>query len=170
MTYEKLDRFSKKVSDLADSPSANMTPQQIKEWFDTSPEEMRKAFNNLVDKLNVEDSDIKTKLSNASQNLNTLNTMTTAQSQDIAELFTEIQTYDYKLAKVSSAAFDYSVPVAVSPSGIPYMFIVANDGVLGVEEKEPNKTYHSDYIVSPDGNKFHAFAENDGTIVVFKLT
>lgn len=170
MAYDKLNSFTKRVSDLSDTPSANMTPAQIKEWFDTAPEEMRKAFNNLVDKLNVEDSDIKSRLSNASQNLNTLNTMTTAQSQDIAELFSEMTTYDYKLAKVSSASFDYSVPVAVSPSGIPYMFIVTNDGVLGVEEKESNKTYHSDYIVSPDGNKFHAFAENDGTIVVFKLT
>ena len=170
MTYDKLNGFTKKVSNLADSPSNNMTPAQIKEWFDSSPEELRTAFNNLVDKLNVEDADMKARLVAVSNNLNTLNSLTNKQVQEISDLFSSVSEVDYKIAKFQSADYDYSEPVAVSPSGIPYMFFVTNDGVLGVEERVANKTYYQDYVVSPDGNKFQVFAENDGTLVVFKLT
>ena len=166
---KKLNSFSKKVADLSDTPSGNMTPQQIKEWFDSAPNEMRQAFNSLIDKLNVEDVSIKSRLTSAADNLNTLNSLTAEQSQGISDLVNEVNSLGVSVAKQGSALYDYSVPVSVSNSGIPYMFFVTDDGVLGVEEQVPQKTYYQDYLVSPDGSKFQTFSEDDGTIVVYKV-
>lgn len=56
MVFQKLEKFSKKVSDLSDSPSQNMTPAEIKSVFDTPPEELRVKYNELVDGLLTEGS------------------------------------------------------------------------------------------------------------------
>lgn len=52
MFNSKLDKFSKKASDLPDVPSENMAPNEIKAYFDTGPEELRVKHNELVDELN----------------------------------------------------------------------------------------------------------------------
>ncbi|ULT55394.1 hypothetical protein L1999_20140 [Neobacillus drentensis] len=49
MAFEKLDSFSKRVSDLADKPS--LTPSALKAQFDAAPEELRNSFNALIDAL-----------------------------------------------------------------------------------------------------------------------
>lgn len=54
MPFDKLEQFTKRVSDLADSPSENMTPTELKAYFDSSPEELRTSLNQLVDDLNAD--------------------------------------------------------------------------------------------------------------------
>jgi hypothetical protein len=49
MAFEKLDSFSKKVSDLADKPS--LTPTALKAQFDAAPDEVRVYLNALIDAL-----------------------------------------------------------------------------------------------------------------------
>ena len=51
MSFEpqKLSTFSKKIVDLADQP--NMQPHELKEYFDSSPEELRQSHNGLCDAL-----------------------------------------------------------------------------------------------------------------------
>jgi hypothetical protein len=49
MAFEKLDGFSKKVSDLSDKPS--LTPTALKAQFDAAPDELRVSFNALIDAL-----------------------------------------------------------------------------------------------------------------------
>ena len=45
----KLEQFSKKISSLRDQP--NMQPNELKAYFDSSPEEVRQAHNSLCDAL-----------------------------------------------------------------------------------------------------------------------
>jgi hypothetical protein len=47
--FEKLVSFTKKVADLADSPSLN--PTELKAQFDAAPDEVRQYLNKLVDAL-----------------------------------------------------------------------------------------------------------------------
>jgi hypothetical protein len=54
MVFQKIDGFTKKVSDLSDVPSSTLSPSQIKSYFDTAPEELRVKFNRLVDDLGLE--------------------------------------------------------------------------------------------------------------------
>ena len=51
MSFEpqKLGTFSKKIIDLPDQP--NMQPHELKEYFDSSPEELRQSHNGLCDAL-----------------------------------------------------------------------------------------------------------------------
>jgi hypothetical protein len=49
MAFDKLDSFTKKVSDLSDKPS--LTPTALKAQFDAAPEELRGKFNDLIDGL-----------------------------------------------------------------------------------------------------------------------
>ncbi|WP_317394435.1 hypothetical protein [Agathobaculum desmolans] len=51
MSFEpqKLSTFSKKIIDLPDQP--NMQPHELKEYFDSSPEELRQSHNGLCDAL-----------------------------------------------------------------------------------------------------------------------
>jgi hypothetical protein len=53
MSLTKITAFQKLIASLPDEPNANdgLTAQQVKEWFDSSPEELRAAFNGLVDAL-----------------------------------------------------------------------------------------------------------------------
>jgi hypothetical protein len=51
MSLEKLLAFTSKVGDLADKPNATMTAAQVKAQFDAAPEELRVAFNQLIDDL-----------------------------------------------------------------------------------------------------------------------
>lgn len=46
---EKLNSFKKKVSDLPDKPT--MEADELKAYFDAAPEELRAAFNKLIDAL-----------------------------------------------------------------------------------------------------------------------
>ncbi|MCD7034307.1 hypothetical protein LRR81_08675 [Metabacillus sp. GX 13764] len=47
--FDKLNDFTKKISDLEDKPSLN--PIELKAYFDNSPEELRVALNHLIDQL-----------------------------------------------------------------------------------------------------------------------
>lgn len=49
----KIDDFTHKISDLRDQP--NMQPSELKAYFDSSPEEVRQAHNNLCDALCASD-------------------------------------------------------------------------------------------------------------------
>jgi hypothetical protein len=49
MSFTKLTAFTKKVSDLADDVQGN--PSDLKAYFDAAPEELRGAFNDLIDGL-----------------------------------------------------------------------------------------------------------------------
>lgn len=49
LSDQKLTGFSKKITQLADQP--NMQPQELKAYFDSSPEELRQAHNGLCDAL-----------------------------------------------------------------------------------------------------------------------
>jgi hypothetical protein len=49
MAFDKLDSFTKKVSDLSDKPS--LTPTALKAQFDAAPDELRGKFNDLIDGL-----------------------------------------------------------------------------------------------------------------------
>ncbi len=51
--FKKLTAFSKKVTDLTDVPSENLSPAQIKSYFDTPDEELLTTLNTLVDDLNA---------------------------------------------------------------------------------------------------------------------
>lgn len=51
MPLDKLLSFTKKVQDLADKPNATMTAAQVKAQFDAAPDELRLAFNALIDDL-----------------------------------------------------------------------------------------------------------------------
>ena len=42
-----ISRFDKKVADLSDQPA--LSPSALKEWFDSSPEELRQALNHICD-------------------------------------------------------------------------------------------------------------------------
>jgi hypothetical protein len=55
LTALKIETFGKLIASLPDEPNANdgLTAQQVKEWFDASPEELRVAFNALIDTLAV---------------------------------------------------------------------------------------------------------------------
>lgn len=55
LTALKIDAFEKLITALPDEPNANdgLTAQQVKEWFDSSPEELRVAFNALLDSLHA---------------------------------------------------------------------------------------------------------------------
>lgn len=50
--FEKQAAFTKKATDLPDVPSPTLTPAEIKEYFQTSADELLASFNNLVDGLN----------------------------------------------------------------------------------------------------------------------
>ena len=49
MAFQKLTAFSKTVSDLSDKPA--LTPTALKAQFDSSPNELKDAFNSLIDAL-----------------------------------------------------------------------------------------------------------------------
>lgn len=49
LSDQKLKNFTKLISSLADQP--RMQPQDLKAYFDSSPEELRQAHNNLCDAL-----------------------------------------------------------------------------------------------------------------------
>lgn len=51
MPLEKLNAFTKKVSDLSDKPNETMTTAQVKAQFDAAPEELRVYLNKLIDVL-----------------------------------------------------------------------------------------------------------------------
>lgn len=51
MPFQKLNVFSKKVSDLSDKPNETMTTAQVKAQFDAAPEEVRLYLNQLIDVL-----------------------------------------------------------------------------------------------------------------------
>lgn len=51
MPLEKLTGFLKLIKDLPDKPNSAYTALQIKEYFDSSPEELRLALNALIDRL-----------------------------------------------------------------------------------------------------------------------
>jgi hypothetical protein len=51
MAFQKLLSFSKTVSDLADKPA--LTPTALKAQFDSSPNELKDAFNTLIDALKL---------------------------------------------------------------------------------------------------------------------
>ena len=53
LSDQKLTGFSKKITQLADQP--NMQPQELKAYFDSSPEELRQAHNGLCDALCASD-------------------------------------------------------------------------------------------------------------------
>ncbi|WP_125115632.1 hypothetical protein [Agathobaculum sp. Marseille-P7918] len=53
LSDQKLTGFSKKITQLADQPS--MQPQELKAYFDSSPEELRQAHNGLCDALCASD-------------------------------------------------------------------------------------------------------------------
>ncbi|MFS0904124.1 pyocin knob domain-containing protein [Priestia aryabhattai] len=49
MTFQKINGFSKKVANLPDVPT--LSAAELKAYFDSSPEEVRVALNNLIDAL-----------------------------------------------------------------------------------------------------------------------
>jgi hypothetical protein len=51
MAFQKLLNFTKTVSDLADKPA--LTPTALKAQFDSSPNELKDAFNALIDALKL---------------------------------------------------------------------------------------------------------------------
>ncbi len=51
MPLDKLTVFTKKVQDLADKPNGTMTASEVKAQFDAAPNELRLAFNQLIDDL-----------------------------------------------------------------------------------------------------------------------
>lgn len=51
-TFEKQAAFTKKATDLPDVPSPTLTPAEIKEYFQTSSDELLESFNKVVDGLN----------------------------------------------------------------------------------------------------------------------
>lgn len=54
LTDHKITKFVKRIIDLADLPSENMSPADIKAWLDSSPEELRVKLNALIDDLGLE--------------------------------------------------------------------------------------------------------------------
>lgn len=48
---DKLLSFTKKVQDLADKPNSTMSAAEVKAQFDAAPDELRLAFNQLIDDL-----------------------------------------------------------------------------------------------------------------------
>ncbi len=52
---KKLNAFTKKVADLPDvpTPSQTLSAAQLKAQFDAAPEELRAAFNALIDELST---------------------------------------------------------------------------------------------------------------------
>lgn len=54
MPFKKLPQFTKKVADLPDTPNNQLTAQEVKEYFDAAPNEVRVALNALVDALQSE--------------------------------------------------------------------------------------------------------------------
>lgn len=54
MPLTKLTGFTKKIGDLPDKPTpGSMTAAELKAYYDSSPEELRLAFNKLIDDLQV---------------------------------------------------------------------------------------------------------------------
>lgn len=51
MPFTKLDRLTKLIADLPDSPNDSMTSTELKKYWDSSPEELRKTLNQLIDDL-----------------------------------------------------------------------------------------------------------------------
>lgn len=51
MPFSKLDRLTSLIADLPDQPNDTMTSTQLKQYWDSSPEELRVALNKLVDEL-----------------------------------------------------------------------------------------------------------------------
>lgn len=51
ITDNKIVSFAKIIADLADKPNATLSATQLKEYFDSSPEEIRVALNALIDDL-----------------------------------------------------------------------------------------------------------------------
>lgn len=51
MSFEKLQSFSKLIANLPDAPNDTMTSTELKQYWDSSPEELRQAFNKLIDDL-----------------------------------------------------------------------------------------------------------------------
>jgi hypothetical protein len=51
MPLDKLLAFTKKVGDLADKPNQTMSAAEVKAQFDAAPDELRLAFNQLIDDL-----------------------------------------------------------------------------------------------------------------------
>lgn len=51
MPLDKLLNFTKDVGDLSDKPNGTLTPAELKAWFDAAPNELRLAFNQLIDDL-----------------------------------------------------------------------------------------------------------------------
>ncbi|WP_368658678.1 right-handed parallel beta-helix repeat-containing protein [Metabacillus halosaccharovorans] len=52
MAFSKQTEFTKKVTDLPDSPSPSYTPTELKVYFQNSADELKTTFNKLVDDLN----------------------------------------------------------------------------------------------------------------------
>lgn len=51
MPLDKLNAFTTKVQDLADKPNSTMSAAELKAKFDAAPDELRLAFNQLIDDL-----------------------------------------------------------------------------------------------------------------------
>lgn len=51
MPFTKLEKFSKLIADLPDHPNENMTSTELKQYWDSSPEELRTVLNLLIDEL-----------------------------------------------------------------------------------------------------------------------
>lgn len=51
MPLERLEAFTKTVSDLDDKPNATMTAAEVKAQFDAAPNEVREYLNKLIDVL-----------------------------------------------------------------------------------------------------------------------
>ena len=49
LSEHKITEFENKITELADQP--NMQPDELKQYFDSSPEELRQAHNGLCDAL-----------------------------------------------------------------------------------------------------------------------
>lgn len=55
MPFARLEGFTKLIADLPDHPNENMTSTELKQYWDSSPEELRIALNVLIDELESQD-------------------------------------------------------------------------------------------------------------------
>lgn len=141
--FEKLNQFTKKVSDLADKPALN--PSELKAFFDAAPEELRNYFNNLIDAL------ISAESGNSGAKNIGATTISGLSGSDVQSLLESLKTvHDERISSIETNPFFYyrsADILKIDHSDTLFLLGVTDPLSAGI-------TIESNYIVFPTAGKY----------------
>ena len=161
MTLEKINSLTKRVSDLPDVPQ--MSSAELKNYFDSSPDEIRVAFNKLIDALSS------TAAGNSGASNIKLETISGLTAADVQAALKSLS--DNKTDKTGNHAGTWA---GYSPSTFPLavtrdqMFIIAEaDTIYNGQSGERYPVGLS--LMTISGSQW-AYPENYGMVMTYKFS